>query len=188
MRPAALALLAATLAAPAAAQDLAADYAAAARAFALPGVASLSNGDVLDDDAARALVPALAGTWAALFALAPEPGSFDPAELAQACAGPAAATIEPLGPRSFGLRRSRADTGASLVLRHEWVVANTFQRSVAEEEYLAFMGIADLEAAPPVMMAAPGVRGDVLVFHPSPDILVMQAPRGVVEIFGRCPS
>lgn len=187
MRLAAFALLVAP-AAPAAAQDLAADYAAAAAAFALPGAASLSNGDILDDDAARAMVPALAGIWVALFALSPEPEALDPALLAEACWGPAAVEIEPLGPRSFGLRRSRADTGASFVLRHDWVVGNTFQRSVLEEEYLAVLGLTDPEATPPLAMAAPGLRGDVLLYHPMPDILVMQAPRGILEIFGRCPA
>ena len=50
------------------------------------------------------------------------------------------------------------------------------------------MGLEEREDSPQMMISALGMRGEVLMFHPSPNILVLVGTRGATpEIYARCP-
>lgn len=186
LRPLLVAL--ALTAAPAVAQDLAGQYAAAARAFTLPGVASLGQSDLMEDDAVMAILPTIEGDWAAASVLFTDPFSVDASILQEACER-TPSTLAQTAPRSFELRRSRSAGGQaiSLSLRHDWVIGNTFDRSAAENEVIAYLGLDAMEEIPAGMLTLPGLRAEVQMFHPSADILVFAAPGQPPEILARCP-
>ena len=176
-------------AAPAVAQDLAAQYAAAARAFTLPGAPSLSMGDLLEEDAVEALLPTVEGNWTPALTLFPDPANVDPELLAESCER-IPSTLVQTAPHSFELRRSseRDGTAITMAIRHDWIVGNTFDRGVEEKEVSAFLGFDRLDDLSTGMMTLPGLRGQVVLFQPSPDILVFVSPGGPPEIFARCPA
>ncbi|EYD78040.1 hypothetical protein Rumeso_00377 [Rubellimicrobium mesophilum DSM 19309] len=187
LRHALLTLFLAT--APAMAQDLASQYAAAARAFTLPGAPSLGQADLLADAAVMALLPGLQGDWAPAGVLFTDPAGLDPAILRQACERTPSALVQ-TAPRSFELRRTSGRDGqaVTMAIRHDWIIGNTFDRSVDENEAMAYLGLDGLDEIRPGMLALPGLRGQVSLFNPSPDILVLVAPGGPPEILARCPA
>jgi hypothetical protein len=177
-----LALVLALIAAPAAAQDPAAEYDAAVRAFVLPGQ---EGGDVMaEDDAVIALLPGLEGDWAPASVLAAG-GSLDPALVAEVC-GEAPLALARTAPRSFEMRRPYGEAGATLATRYDYLQGNTFQRSVPEADLLAYMGFPEGVDVPPAVFAGMG-RGEVLLFHPSSGLLVVHPVGGRAEVYARCP-
>jgi hypothetical protein len=176
------------LAAPAVAQDPAAQFADATRAFILPGTPSLGLTDLLSDTAVIATLPSLEGTWGPAYMLFPEPDSFEAERFAQACER-TGMELEQTARRSFVITKIQERDGVSypLHVRHAWISGNAFDRSVDEAELIAHY---DLEAPgePPMrVMSGRNLRGEVAMFHPSPDILVFVAPGELTEILVRCP-
>jgi len=56
-------------------------------------------------------------------------------------------------------------------VRYDFLIGNFFQRSITEEAVLAVMGLEEREDSPQMMISALGMRGEVLMFHPSPGLL-----------------
>lgn len=180
------------LAAPARA-DLAADYAAAVRAFTLPGAPVGSMDPALAETAWTALLPTLEGTWAPnLEILAQGPVLPDAGLLARHCEMQGA-RLKATGPRGFELRRpfGPADARDSYAERFDFLLGNTFQRSFDEAGYLRRLfpdGGEDARfasARASALMTAP--RGEAMLFHPAPDLLVIVQPGRPAEFWRRCP-
>jgi hypothetical protein len=121
-------------------------------------------------------------------ALFPYPQGFDPDLLNEAC-GRIAWTLEPTAPRSFGLRRTVRRDGAEhpLTVRYDWMTGNTFDRGVSEAELIPFMGLDAADEVASAHLLAAGMRGHAMLFHPSPDALVIVAAGLPAEILLRCP-
>jgi hypothetical protein len=175
-------------AAPAMAQDLGGQYSAAARAFTLPGTPGYDMEGLQGDDAVMALLPTLVGTWADALGLFPGPDAFDPDLHAMACERTRIEIVQ-TAPRSFVLRRTGGSEAEprTLTIRHDWIIGNSFDRSVDENEAIARFGLDAMPELPMGILQFPGLRGEVSMFHPSPDILVFSMPGGVPEIYARCP-
>ncbi len=183
----------ALLAGPALAQGddtVAAQFADAARAFTLPGSRSLASTDLASDQAVLATLPSLEGRWLPAHILVPDPTGLDEDLLARHCGRLAAITLERTSNRGFVLIREAEHDGVSraLRIRHDWMIGNTFDRSVEEAEAMAYLGLGPQEEFPTGMLALPSMRGYVAMFHPSPDILVFASQGGGPEILVRCPA
>jgi hypothetical protein len=187
MRP--LLALLALLATPAAAQEPAQQFAAAAHAFFLPGTESLALSDAIKDGAILATLPDLEGGWMPATDLFRHAEGYSEGLLSDAC-GRIGWSLEQTAPRSFALRRTATRGGAavSLAVRYDWMTGNTFDRGVDENDLLAFMDFDATGEVPAMHLLAANMRGHAMLFHPSPDILVIVAPGMPAEILMRCPA
>ncbi len=172
---------------PAAAQGLADQYAGAVRAFTLPTVPGFTTGALMEEDAIEALLPSLEGNWAPVLILFGDPANFGDELLVETCER-VPMTLVPTALRSFEFRRSTERDGRTLTLaiRHDFLIGTTFDRSVDEAQALAFFNLEQQEPAVG-MLHFSGMRGEVSMFHPSPDILVFVAEGAPPEILARCP-
>ncbi len=180
MRPLLAALL--LLAAPAAAQDLPAQFGAAVGAFALPDESN-------DYEAAAAhiaeLLPSLGGDWVAGHILFPGTDELDPELVAVACAR-LVLRLEPTSPHGFALSWVRDGAPTGLVVRHDYLGFRSFQRSADETAVRAYLGLPE-DMMNMNVFTSPAWRGEVQLYHPSPDILVLQPTGTGAEILVRCP-
>jgi hypothetical protein len=179
------ALLLAFLAAPAAAQDLAQQYAAAHGTFLL-------SSEGWDSDAAAqtmaALLPTLEGRWAEATVLS-NGGPDLPAETMPSHCERNGRDLARTSPYGFEMRGAYGDEGGVLVERFDYAGHNTFLASVDQAALLDRLGFgADSDRPPPSSVwfagAAPGF---VALFHPSPDVIVLQGERRPAQIWLRCP-
>ncbi len=174
--------------APAPTPDPAAQIAGALTAFLLPGAPGRSREELAGDAAILGLLPSLEGTWAPAHLLFSDPDIFSDDRLAQAC-DRVGIHLQRTAERSFVLLRKGGShrNAPPLPIRHDWIGASGFDRSVAEADLVAHLGLGDLAEVHPSLLAPPGLRGEVAMFHPSPDILVFVAPGEPPEILVRCP-
>lgn len=174
--------------APASRPDPQAQIADALAAFLLPGSPGRSREELAGDAAILALLPSLEGTWAPAHILFPDPDLFSDDRLAQAC-DRVGLRLERTAERSFVLLRQAGSNpdAPPLPIRHDWIGASGFDRSAAEADLVAHLGLADLDEVHASLLTPPGLRGEVAMFHPSPDILVFVAPGEPPEILARCP-
>ncbi|EYD76320.1 hypothetical protein Rumeso_02078 [Rubellimicrobium mesophilum DSM 19309] len=169
------------------ADNFQAQYLAAAQAFTLPGTLSLSQMDLLAADPIADLLPKLEGDWVPANGLYPDPNEEREGFLASNCER-LAVTLTQTDPHGFEIRDSRQLEGETLTMavRYDFLFGNSFDRSVREEEAVAFMELDESEVSVGQLNLAK-LRGQVLLFHPSPDILVLATPQWPTEIYGRCP-
>jgi hypothetical protein len=180
-------LLAACLAAgPALGQGVVAEYEAAARMFSLPG-------EYLEVEAcmqaAEERVVALTGIWAPMYILAPgqEVVPDMEAELPRWCEG-LSFRVAPTGPRSFEIVTQRNGADIAYAVRYQYIAARTYQRSVDEMAALERLGLVDAEARIQFnSYVNPATFGEVEVFQPSANVMVIQAAGEDAEIYVRCP-
>lgn len=164
--------------------DLRGQYDAAVAAFVLPGQ---EEGDAyLYAEAMTALLPTLEGDWAPAWLLA-QGGPIDATAIAEACDRPwVPTTLARTAPHSFEMQRPSGPEGARVPVRFEYLIGNSFQRTLAEADVTAMLGFEDGRIENPLAFLDVA-RGEVLLFHPSPDILVIHAVGGPAEIYARCP-
>jgi hypothetical protein len=173
------------------AQDLAAEYAAAADVFGIAGDYVPGEGGMAQAmDRARDVE----GTWLSVMLIMNTFGVVrDPALLAatveklgEYCQG-SRQVANQIGPRSFELRTFNQAGDTGFAVNYQFVGGRSYQRSVDEKGLLTRLGLAPEEAALGIY-ADRGLAGYVEVFLPSPNVLVIQ-PFGVsAEIYLRCPA
>ena len=175
-------------AAPALADNFQAQYLTAAQAFTLPGTLSLSQMDLLAADPVADLLPKLEGDWVPARDLYLNPNEEQENFLATYCER-MAVTLVQTDPHGFEIYDSRQLEGVTvtMAIRYDFLFGNSFDRSVREEEAVAFMELDESEVSVGHLNLAK-LRGQVLLFHPSPDILVLASPQWPIEIYGRCPE
>ena len=178
-----IALTCLSMALPAAAQDIAAEYAAAFAAFTLPGYAGRDPEAALA--AIEASLPGLQGNWVRADLLSDDTAVLDPAMLANACARHYEQLVHS-SPHGFEMRRTNRDGKVLLRVQYDFVGLNFFDRSYDEAEWLAYLGFdADQMAHASAYYGQP--RGEVILFVPGPNTMVFQETRGLTEIYTRCP-
>ncbi len=188
----------------AAAQDLAAQYLAAAAAFQ-------PTGSVFDPDLSRQAIARLmddiVGRWVPMTPLLAGNADFDAGPEAaalvsetsdSACAREnIAQALSVTSPYRFELlrryTRDGQDNGLATVYTH--MRYNLFFRETDEAAYLEYLGVRDPETgedriATGAMLdsSAPTRIGPVAIYHPSEDVLVVQPDYGPAEIYLRCPG
>lgn len=171
-------------------------YADAAARFYLPGVVPGAFADWADEAAVVALLPTLEGTWlrgAQAVAGGAEPPAPD--LLARAC-DQVGATLARTSPRSFEVRVPIGDGADSYAERYDFVTGTTFLRSFDEAGYLRRL-LGDAAATPEGLARLPeglvgrtlaqAGRGEVMLFAPSPDLLVLVQMGRPPDLWMRCP-
>jgi hypothetical protein len=196
MRPTLLRLalgLAGALALPIAvsAQDLAAEYVAAARVFAIPGETANAQ-DAVDEALIRA--QAVTGTW---FPASIIVGSFgdtddlfivaETAERMPEHCGNFRYLVTQTGPRSFESRLFNKDGDTGFATRFQYVGGRSYQLSMDEDAMLTRYGI-EASETPPYIYAPLAHAGVVEVFLPSANVMVVQAAAAGADIYLRCPG
>ena len=169
---------------PAHAQDIAAEYANAYRAFSV-----MPDGGVGVEAAAAAVVallPTLEGEWVEAGILAGDTPFVDVDLIVRACERVRYNLVQ-TSQHGFTLNRLAGQTGESMAVRHDYRAMNIFQRSVAENDFLNLLGIDPLSDQAARALSVSDSYGRVYLFHPSANILVMQLENGTTEIYARCP-
>ncbi len=180
MRPLLAALL--LLAAPAAAQDLSAQFGSAAATFAFPNESN-------DYEAAAAhvaaILPTLEGDWFAGHVLLAGSAPLDPDLVAETCAT-LVLRLEQTSDHGFAITWVRDGDPSGLTVRHDYLGFRSFQRSAHENEIRDYLHLPE-DMLNMNVFTSPAWRGEVALYHPSPDILVLQATGTASEILVRCP-
>jgi hypothetical protein len=187
MRHSLAAIALVTLAAPAAAQGISAQYADAFARFS--GVDPGAEMEISTAAAAMsAMIPGLAGNWVQIAQLAGNTGSYDELNLADHCR-PLVWVLTPTSPWSFDLTATPAREGAPrLTVHHDYGGWNLFHRSRDTTAWLERLGLTDQARLPVGLFLSDGSQGRVRLFHPSPDIIVFLPEVGPAEFFARCPG
>lgn len=174
-------------AAPALSQDFATQYSAAVRAFTLPGLPSLQMVDRMEDDTVIGLLPKLEGDWVRVDPMYPDPFSITPELMEPHCERFPTALVRN-GARSFEMRHTRRTDGEPILMtvHHDFTFGNSFDRSVREDELIRFHELEASGEVPLGGLVMPQLRGPVLLFHPSADILVFASTMGPIEFYARC--
>ncbi len=182
-----MAMLATCLAAPVSAQDLGAEFLNAYRTF------GNASGDFDYAQAAMTeLVPTLVGRWFPIGILLgaggpvvdQTPPEFDSAPF---CSRLVYDLVQ-IGPRSFSTLWHDLENpdSAQLTTLYTYSGMNQFVRYVDEAQMLAMLGFED--GIEPPGQTYLGLRhGDVLLYHPSPNIMVFVSALGQTEYLARCP-
>ncbi len=178
---------------PAIAQDLAAEFAAAAEIFAIPG--DYREG-IAEVEMAEALNRAKAtnGAWLPADALTGVPANAQNLDILTETIGRIGdfcgnlrRVASQTGPRSFEMRVFNKDGDTGFAVNYQFVGGRSYQRSVDEDAMLTRYGMTGEEARID-MYATSTIAGYVEVYLPSPNVLVIQ-PLGIgPEVYLRCPS
>jgi hypothetical protein len=99
-------------------------------------------------------------------------------------------SLEITAPTPYQFLMTRTDRRGNTMTHHfDYVVSNIFQLHIDDNEYATYVGIADNEERmAQIMQSAAGRFGPYAMYHPSPDILVMQPSYGPPDIYARCPT
>ena len=117
----------------------------------------------------------------------PDPSSIMPELMEPHCERRPIALVRN-GARSFEMRQTRLVDGEAvfMTVHHGFMFGNGFDRSVREEEPIPFMEIDASGVVPLGGLVVPQLRGPVLLFHPTPDILVFASTMGPLKLYARC--
>ena len=169
---------------PVQAQDMLADYSAAYSAFILPGSMALEPDTTLA--AIEAILPLLQGDWVRGDRLSGDTSELNADRVADACGGMFERLVQ-TSPHGFDLQHIRGTGDVTLHVRHDYMGLNRFQRSFDEAEWLAFIGLdPDRPGIGGFYHTQP--RGEVFLFVPNANVMVLLDSRGVTEIYVRCPQ
>lgn len=163
-------------------QDVAAQFGTALAAFGQPIVGR-------DVERAAALISremeSLAGAW--VEARSPTAGGPLSEEMLPLLCGRWAERLERNGPHGFTLTRLADGEPTTLVVRYDYRGFRTFQRSADERSLREFLRLGD-DVFDEVLFSNALYFGEVEVFHPSPDVLVIQPTAQPPSIYVRCPA
>jgi hypothetical protein len=186
MRQLVLAAIAALFPLGVTAQDIAGEYADAARLFGLPGgTTNLEKALIVAEER----VIALEGRWAPLtLIVVGEAEVPDLAERLPDWCGRMSLRVAPAGPRSFDLIYQNRGEDTDYAVRFQFIAGRTYQRSVDEMANLERLGLTEAEPYAQVMAyLATDRHGYVELFAPSPNVMVIQPSAAGAEILVRCP-
>ena len=186
MRSPILCAFALLLSAPACAQDLEDDYVAVARAF------FIGEGETGARFAAKVVsadLETLEGTWLDATHLFEPDDGIDAGYLAEACGSDTVRlTIQQTSPLGFATTSIHPVTSRPLAVRYQYLGFRSFQRVTDDKELREFIGLPEDSGVMADLYASPFWSGTVELFHPAPDILVLQPTAAAPEIWFRCPA
>lgn len=170
------------------AQDVTGQYAAAQNMFVWPGVDDSTDAESWFN-AVTPLIESLEGDWVAVDVLAMGSGQYDASQLADHCA-PVHFAIAATSDFSFAMTNvPRNPDTVRLTVDYAYTGFNQFFRSRDTSEFLERMGFGADGPEPPMSLFIGGAgQGSVSLFHPTADILILQAQHGRPEIYARCPD
>jgi len=188
------AAIAAFLSTPARSQDIAGEFAAAARTFLIPGESPQDGEAAMAEAVIRA--QAVSGAWIPAIQLAGQfRGPEDMGRLADVvtrmdefCTR-LTLVATPVSPRNFEWRTHAQGEDTGFAITFQFVGGRSYQLSVDETALLERFGFDEAAGRPPFPTIYSSIgAGVVEVFLPSPNVLIVQ-PQGVsAELYLRCPG
>ena len=170
---------------PAMAQDLPSQYAAAYSAFQSTNISrdALAQRQLI----AQTLLD-LSGNWFNASVVIENDPVLTPDVVAQVCDSRGKSVLTAPTPYQFVM--TQTDNQGNTLSRHfDYVNSHFFQLRVDDLEFATYLRLTDKEELMAQQLSySAGRFGMIAMFHPSPDILVLQSAYGPPEIHVRCPT